>query len=436
MRSAAVNFADTSLRVEFNPAEITPQKIRKAVRSIGYDIITDESYIPEQSEMDRTVISGTSFVDENMLTGEPVPVEETEKSKVFAGTINQKGSFQYRAEKVGEDTILSRIIKMVREAQRSKAPVQKLADRIAGIFVPVVIGIALLSGFIWLISGTGNALTHSLLSIVTVPIIACPCALGLATPTAIMAGIGKGADHGILIKDAESLETAHKINVVVLYKTGTITIGEPVVQDLLWKKDMPDELAGKILYAVQKLNDHPLAEPVIRYLERKVIRSDLNGIRVENIPGKGIKAEHNGKFYYIGNLALMTQNNIAVDEEIIVTADRWQNEAKTVSYFSGSSEVLCVFAVSDTIKESSAEAIRQLHSMGTEVHMLTGDNNETARSIASEAGIDTYKAEALPQDKHDYIKKLQKEGKITAMVGEGINDSQALAQSDVSIAMG
>ncbi len=386
--------------------------------------------------VDGSVTSGRSFVDESMLTGEPLAAEKVENTRVFAGTINQKGTFRFKAEKVGEDTLLAQIIKMVREAQGSKAPVQHLVDRIAGIFVPVVIAVALLSGLIWLISGTENALTHSLLAVVTVLIIACPCALGLATPTAIMVGIGKGADAGILIKDAESLETAHKINAVVLDKTGTITIGEPVVQNVVWSRNVPSSMYGKILHAIQKNSEHPLAEPVVRYLEKAGIISEYTPSETESLTGKGVKATVEGKIFYAGNKKLMTDNRIAIDEELSSLSGQWENEAKTVSFFSDSERVLAVIAVSDKIRESSAEAIRQLHSMGIEVHMLTGDNIETARSIASEAGIDHFRAAALPQDKHDYIKALQKQGKITAMAGDGINDSQALAQADVSIAMG
>ena len=386
--------------------------------------------------VDGSVTSGRSFVDESMLTGEPLAVEKVENTRVFAGTINQKGTFRFKAEKVGEDTLLAQIIKMVREAQGSKAPVQHLVDRIAGIFVPVVIAVALLSGLIWLISGTENALTHSLLAVVTVLIIACPCALGLATPTAIMVGIGKGADAGILIKDAESLETAHKINVVVLDKTGTITIGEPVVQNVVWSRNVHSSMYGKILHTIQKNSEHPLAEPVVRYLEKAGIQNEYTPSETESITGMGVKATVEGAIYYAGNKKLMTDNRIAIDEELSSLSDQWENEAKTVSFFSDSERVLAVIAVSDKIRESSAEAIRQLHSMGIEVHMLTGDNIETARSIASEAGIDHFRAAALPQDKHDYIKELQKQGKITAMAGDGINDSQALAQADVSIAMG
>ena len=386
--------------------------------------------------VDGIVTSGSSFVDESMISGEPIAVEKTEGSKLFAGTINQKGSFQFRAEKVGGDTLLAQIIKMVREAQGSKAPIQNLVDKIAGVFVPVVISIALLSGIIWYFSGVDNALTRSLLSIVTVLIIACPCALGLATPTAIMVGIGKGADNGILIKDAESLEISHKINAVVLDKTGTITLGEPVVQNHAWKKNTDTEKYEGILHAIQKSSEHPLADPVVRFLEKSGVSSNSLKVQAESIPGKGIKAIIGHDTYFIGNRKLMEDNSIVADDELMALAGLWQNEAMTLSFFADPKQVLSVTAISDEIKESSIVAIRQLHDLGIEVHMLTGDNEQSARVTAKKAGVDSYRAEALPQDKDDYVKLLQEEGKIVAMAGDGINDSQAMARADVSIAMG
>jgi len=386
--------------------------------------------------VDGIVTSGSSFVDESMISGEPIAVEKTEGSKLFAGTINQKGSFQFRAEKVGSDTLLAQIIKMVREAQGSKAPIQNLVDKIAGVFVPVVISIALLSGIIWYFSGVDNALTRSLLSIVTVLIIACPCALGLATPTAIMVGIGKGADNGILIKDAESLEISHKINAVVLDKTGTITLGEPVVQNHAWKKNTDTEKYEGILHAIQKSSEHPLAEPVVRFLEKSGVSSNSLKVQAESIPGKGIKAIIGHDTYFIGNRKLMEDNSIVADDELMALAELWQNEAMTLSFFADSKQVLSVTAISDEIKESSIVAIRQLHDLGIEVYMLTGDNEQSAKITAKKAGIDNFMAEALPQDKDDYIKLLQEKGKIVAMAGDGINDSQAMARADVSIAMG
>jgi Cu2+-exporting ATPase len=386
--------------------------------------------------VDGTIISGSSFVDESMINGEPIPAEKSVQSKVYAGTINQKGSFQFRADKVGGDTVLAQIIKMVKEAQGSKAPIQHLVDKVAGIFVPTVISLALISGTIWFFSGVENAFTHSLLAIVTVLIIACPCALGLATPTAIMVAIGKGADNGILIKDAESLEIAHRVNTVVLDKTGTITMGEPDVESIEWKKDADVASLGKILLGIQKNSEHPLAEPVVRYLLNSGIKSDLAVSDVESITGKGIKAVIENYAFYVGNRKMIEENNVHIDNDLLSFSELWRNEAKTVFFFADSSNALSVIAVSDKIKESSVNAIKQLHAMGIKVHMLTGDNEQSAMRIAAETGIDSYKSEVLPQAKYDFIKALQSEGKIVAMVGDGINDSQALAQADVSIAMG
>jgi P-type Cu2+ transporter len=386
--------------------------------------------------VDGTVVSGNSFVDESTISGEPIPAEKTVNSKVYAGTINQKGSFRFRAGKVGGDTILAQIISMVKAAQGSKAPVQHLVDRVAGIFVPVVISIALLSGVIWLFSGAQNAFTHSLLAIVTVLIIACPCALGLATPTAIMVAIGKGADNGILIKDAESLETAHKVNALVLDKTGTITMGEPAVEAIEWKRDSDTESNAKILLGIQRNSEHPLAEPVVRFLENSGITSDLTVENIESVTGKGIKATVNKTLFRVGNRKMLDEADVHIGKDLLTLEEEWQQKAMTVFYFSDSKDALAVIAVSDKIKESSVEAIRQLHGMGIEVHMLTGDNEHAASKIAAETGIDSYKSEVLPQAKYDFVRELQKQGKIVAMAGDGINDSQALAQADVSIAMG
>jgi len=386
--------------------------------------------------VDGTLVSGRSFVDESMITGEPVATEKTVNSKVYTGTINQKGSFHFRADKVGADTVLSQIIKMVREAQGSKAPVQHLVDKIAGIFVPVVIAIALVSGVTWFISGTDNALTRGLLAVVTVLIIACPCALGLATPTAIMVGIGKGAENGILIKDAESLEIAHRVNSIVLDKTGTVTMGEPVVKYFTWSKDPDRDNYGSTLLQIQKNSDHPLAFPVVNYLETNGTTSDKDYISVESITGKGIKAATGNKIFYVGTGRLMYENNITIPDEINKLTEKWKGEANSISYFADEERVLALFAITDRIKESSAEAVRQFHENGIEVHMVTGDNEQSAGLIARESGIDSYVADAMPQTKFDFIKKLQDQGKTVAMVGDGINDSQALARADVSIAMG
>lgn len=385
----------------------------------------------EKIAVDGSVISGNSYVDESMLSGEPLPVEKKEGEPVFAGTINQKGSFHFRAVKVGKDTMLANIIKMVQDAQGSKAPVQKLVDKIAGIFVPVVIGIAILTMILWNIFGGENALVHGLLAAITVLIIACPCALGLATPTAIMVGVGKGAEKGILIKDAESLELAKKVDTIVLDKTGTITQGRPEVTGAHWLHQ--DETAKDILVSLEKQSEHPLADAVVQfYAGSQAVQ--LSGF--DSITGQGAKAEHDGESYYVGNIRLLQENNIHIAEELQKEAHLWAEESKTVIWFANQKEALAVLAISDKIKESSVEAIQQIQNMGVEVYMLTGDNPETAKAIAEQTGIKHYKAEVLPQDKADFIAELQREGKTVAMVGDGINDSTALATADVSIAMG
>ncbi len=383
----------------------------------------------EKIAVDGTVVSGNSFVDESMLSGEPMAVRKTPGEKVFAGTINQKGGFRFRADKVGKETLLAHIIKMVQDAQGSKAPVQKLVDKIAGIFVPVVIGIAILTFFVWLIFGGDNALTHALLAFVTVLVIACPCALGLATPTAIMVGVGKGAENGILIKDAESLELSQKVNAVVLDKTGTITEGKPEVTDELWA----DESAKPILAAMEKQSEHPLAEAVVEHFTREHAIT-VSGF--QSITGKGISGVAGGETYLAGNRKLMTENNIVLPEELAEKADEWSQSGKTVIWFSDSRNALAVLAVSDKIKETSISAISQMQQMGIELYMLTGDNESTAGAVAKQAGIGHYRAEMLPRDKSEFVKRLQQQGKTVAMVGDGINDSAALAQADVSIAMG
>ena len=385
----------------------------------------------EKIAVDGIVISGNSYVDESMLSGEPIPVLKEKEEKVFAGTINQKGSFQFRAVKVGKETMLAQIIKMVQDAQGSKAPVQKLVDKIAGIFVPVVIGIAILSFILWVILGGDHGIVHGLLAAVTVLVIACPCALGLATPTAIMVGVGKGAENGILIKDAESLELAKKVNVVVLDKTGTITEGRPQVTDIRWLNN--DDSTKDILFSIEKQSEHPLAEAVVKHLEGTATTSLT---KFDSITGKGAKADYNDETYFTGNKKLLTENNITIAEELLQYAEEWGTQAKTVIWFADSRQALSVIAISDKIKETSIEAIRQMQDMGIELYMLTGDNEATAKAIAQQTGIHHYKAEVLPQHKAEFIKELQQQGKIVAMVGDGINDSTALATSDVSIAMG
>ena len=389
----------------------------------------------ERIAVDGRVSEGHSYVDESMLSGEPVPVLKQAPDEVYAGTINQKGSFCFRAEKVGADTLLAHIIRMVQDAQGSKAPVQKLVDKIAGIFVPAIMGTAVLTFILWLVLSPENGFTHGLLSAVTVLIIACPCALGLATPTAIMVGIGKGAEQGILIKDAESLETARKIDTIVLDKTGTITEGKPVVTDAVW--DTEDKRLQAVFYALERCSEHPLASAVVRYAE------DLPDIpahilieNAESLTGQGIKGKSDGKTFYAGSLRLLTENRIAVPARLQDRARAFASEAKTVIWFSDAETALGVFAIADRIKPTSRPAIEALQKRGLTVLMLTGDNAATAKAIAAQAGIKEYRAEMLPQHKAEVIKQLQAEGRHVAMAGDGINDSSALAQADLSIAMG
>ncbi len=385
----------------------------------------------EKIPVDGTILQGESYVDESMMTGEPMASFKQKDSKVFAGTINQKGSFSFTAEKVGTETRLAQIIKLVQEAQSSKAPVQKLVDKIASVFVPVVIVISLISLFSWVIFGGANGFTQGLLSAITVLVIACPCALGLATPTAIMVGIGKGAEQGILIKDAQSLELAKKIDTIVLDKTGTITLGEPVVTNTSWLNN--DDSLKSILLAIEKQSEHPLAEAITKYF-KDIPTETLNNF--ESITGKGAKATYNGITYYVGNRQLMLENNIHIDSDFEIKQSNWQQQAKTAVWFANDKEALAIIGISDKIKNTSKEAISQLQNMGIEVIMLTGDNRSTAQSIAEKVGISKFEAGVLPEQKAIFIKKLQSQGKIVAMVGDGINDSAALAQAHVSIAMG
>lgn len=385
----------------------------------------------EKIAVDGTVVSGNSYVDESMLSGEPVPVLKNENDKVFAGTINQKGSFHFRADKVGSETMLAQIIKMVQDAQGSKAPVQKLVDKIAGIFVPIVILIAIAAFVAWNVFGGENAFTQGLLALITVLVIACPCALGLATPTAIMVGVGKGAEKGILIKDAESLELAKKVNAVILDKTGTITEGRPVVANDFWMDDNTE--LKQILFSIEKQSEHPLAEAVVTHLKQQNLIPILS---FKSITGKGARAQANDETYFIGNKRLIEENNIAIDASIAEKANQWGNEAKTVIWFANSEKVVAVLAIVDQVKSTSQIAIQELHQAGIEVHMLTGDNYTTAKAVSEKVGIKYFKAEVLPEQKADYVKELQSKGIVVAMVGDGINDSTALAQADVSIAMG
>lgn len=378
--------------------------------------------------VDGKVVSGASYIDESMITGEPLAVQKIEGDTVFAGTINQKGSFQFIAAKVGKDTMLSHIIAMVRQAQGSRAPVQKLVDKIAGIFVPVVIGIAVVSMIIWFVAGGSESLTHGLLAFVTVLVIACPCALGLATPTAIMVGIGKGAELGILIKDAESLQLGTSVDTIILDKTGTITEGKPRVADTFWiNADFSTELVS-----LEHLSGHPVAGAITASFPGKYYPVD----EFESLTGMGVTGLINGKRYYAGNLKLMREKGLSIPQSIAGQEKKYSSMAYTLIYFGDDLEVKGITAVADKLKADSADAVRKLQKDGIEVMMVTGDNEATAKAVAGQVGIDLIKANASPGDKRSFVSELKARGKVVAMVGDGINDSAALAAADVSIAMG
>ncbi|MCB2194469.1 MAG: heavy metal translocating P-type ATPase [Bacteroidetes bacterium] len=389
----------------------------------------------EKIPVDGKVIQGSSFIDESMITGESIPVEKTENDLVIGATINKSGSFDMVAQKVGKDTVLSQIIELVKNAQGSKAPVQKLADKIASIFVPVVIGIAILSAIVWYLFGPDPKITYAFVTLVTVLIIACPCALGLATPTALMVGIGKGAENGILIKNAETLENAKQVDVVVVDKTGTITKGQPEVNEVVWlKSDVKRDQILEDVLAIERKSEHPLAASIVRYLNH-LSNSSLTVVKFNSQTGLGVSATIHENDYLIGNYQLMKENQIDIIEEHRYF-DQFGDFAQTMVFIAKNKELIALFAISDQIKESSVRAIKKLQKMNLEVHMITGDNKNTAQDIATKTGIDQFRAEVLPEDKLNYISNLQSKGYKVAMVGDGINDSPALTKADIGIAIG
>ena len=411
----------------------------------------------EKIAVDGTVTEGHSYVDESMLSGEPLAVLKEAGRPVYAGTINQNGSFRFKAEKVGGETMLAQIIRLVQEAQGSKAPVQRLVDKIAAVFVPTVMTLALISFIAWiLLDNSGNGFTHGLLAAVTVLIIACPCALGLATPTAITVAMGKGAECGILIKDAESLETAMKVKAVVLDKTGTLTEGKPTVADGLFVNDK----AKDILFTLEHSSEHPLASAICQSMEASCdLRAGTRpaptlgcvplllraGTRpaptfpmtdFESLTGRGVKGCVDGKTYYAGNLRLLKELGVRLPQQLAHKAQDMSAEAMTVVWLSDTEEALAVVGIADKMKPTSKKAVTELQSLGIDVYMLTGDNQQTAEEAARQVGINHFEAEMLPAQKVDFIKKLQAGGIRVAMVGDGINDSAALAAADLSVAMG
>ena len=385
----------------------------------------------EKLPVDGTVIEGVTSIDESMLTGESIPVEKGIGSKVIGASINKTGFIKYKATKVGKDTALAQIIKLVEDAQGSKAPIAKMADIISSYFVPTVIGLAIIAAVLWLIAG--QSLVFALTIFISVLVIACPCALGLATPTAIMVGTGKGAENGVLIKGGEALEITHKVDTIVFDKTGTITEGKPVVTDIISKEMNKEELLS-IAASAEKGSEHPLGEAIIKFAEEKNIR--LKEIKNFNaIPGQGIKVIIDEDVILLGNLKLMQKNSIEIgvlQEE----SDKLAEEGKTPMYIAINDSLEGIIAVADIVKSSSVEAIKSLHNMGIKVAMITGDNKKTADAIAKQVGIDIVLSEVLPEDKSNEIKKFQEKNKKVAMVGDGINDAPALAQADIGIAIG
>lgn len=388
----------------------------------------------EKIPVDGIVTQGCSFVDESMITGEPMAVNKRPDDKVLAGTINQKGSFILQAEKVGHATVLARIIRMVQEAQGSKAPVQRIVDKVTSVFVPVVLGLAVLTFVLWMLIGGTDYFSYAMLSTVSVLVIACPCALGLATPTALMVGIGKGAGEHILIKDAVALEQMRKVDTVVFDKTGTLTQGHPAVNGWLWSKPQDEDYKG-ILYAAELKSEHPLATAITDSLRQEgIVPALLDSF--ESITGKGIKVEKDHQVYWVGSHKLLTTFSAKVSDVMRDMLEEYQRAGKSIAYFGKEEELLAVISISDPIKPTSKEAVKVLKARGIYVCMITGDGHLTAQAVAGELGIDRFFSDAMPSDKEDFVKTLQTSGKTVAMVGDGINDSQALARADVSIAMG
>ncbi len=386
--------------------------------------------------VDGIIKTGRSSVDESMITGEPVPVEKSEGDKVSSGTINGNQSFIMTAEKVGDETLLAQIIKMVNEASRSQAPIQKLADRISAYFVPIVVLISVITFIVWAIFGPDPSYVYALVNAIAVLIIACPCALGLATPMSVMVGVGKGAQNGVLIKNARALEQMNAIDTLIIDKTGTITEGKPSVEKVVSLGDdySESELAA-IIAAVNAQSEHPLAKATIDYAEKENI-SFVNASNFNAVSGKGVVAEVDNREIALGNEALMEEENISISEVVFGKVSAEQEKGKTVSYLAVNGKIEGFVVISDKIKETSKKALQSLKDEGIKVIMLTGDNSKTASAVASELGLDEFKAEMVPQNKQDEVKRLQAEGCTVAMAGDGINDAPALAQADIGIAMG
>jgi Cu2+-exporting ATPase len=382
--------------------------------------------------LDGIVESGSSFVDESSITGEPVPIEKSPGSRVFAGTSNTSGSFVMRVEKTGSETVLAHIVQAVRQAQSSKAPIQKLADKVAGIFVPVVLAIAAVTLSSWIVFGGNAGITLGIQSFITVLIIACPCALGLATPTALMVGIGKGAGHGMLVRDAESLEEAVKLTAIAFDKTGTVTEGRPSVGEVVWTHAEARARYERVFRSLEARSSHPLAAAIVQHLQ-----GDQVGIEnFESEAGRGVTGRHDGEVFRAGSLDALEDSGVSTADALKAAASRWRASAMTAAGFARGNEMLAVVSLSDKVKEGSAEAVARLKAMGIKTYLLTGDSLETAKAVARQIGVEQVRAGLLPQEKASFITALKAKGMKVAMVGDGINDAQALAVADVSIAMG
>lgn len=421
---------------------LQPRVARVLRNGVEEDILIDQLQVGdlvvvrpgEQIPVDGVLSEGDSYVDESMISGEPIPVEKKKGDRVLAGTINQRGSFIIKASSVGGETVLARIIRMVQEAQGSKAPVQRIVDKVTSIFVPAVLIIAALTFVLWIVFGGTAYISHAVLSAVSVLVIACPCALGLATPTALMVGIGKAASNHILIKDAVALEQMRKVNAVVLDKTGTLTEGRPTVSGWLWAHAQEQHFKN-VLLAAELKSEHPLAGAIVIALqEEKVTPAALDGF--ESITGKGIKVSYQGETYWVGSHKLLKDFSASLSDMLAEMMVQYESDGNSIVYFGREDEVLAIIAITDKIKPTSVEAVKELKRQGIEIYMLTGDGQRTALAVSGKLGIDRFVADALPDDKEEFVRELQLQGKTVAMVGDGINDSQALACADVSIAMG
>ena len=389
----------------------------------------------EKIPLDGKIVEGKSTIDESMITGEPMPIEKVKDDKVIGATVNQTGSFVMEAEAVGEETMLSQIVNMVAQAQRSRAPIQKMADQVAGYFVPAVVLVAIIAFIVWAIFGPAPAMAYAIVVAVSVLIIACPCALGLATPMSIMVGVGKGAQYGILVKNAESIERAEKVTHLITDKTGTLTEGKPSVVEVESAEGQDASKWLALAAAVESQSEHPLARAVVDQAKAKEL--PIPGISdFESTTGGGVHAQVEGQFIRVGKRSFIESNGISISEKLGTLAERLQGEAQTVIWVSGADQLLGLIAIADAIKETSKEAIESLHAMGITVVMCTGDNTRTAQAVAQELGIDTVHAEVSPEDKQRIVNELKEAGHIVAMAGDGINDAPALAAADVGIAMG